>query len=135
MSTGRAASSSRWSAAARAGAALLILAVGGCTAMRPVKQPANYIEAVQPKLIRVTRTDGTKFNMIGAHLSGDTLMGFVQKPSGVMGEFEEMPLGDLQKVEAQQYAHGLTALAILGGVAAWAGITYVFIKSIESGSN
>jgi len=124
------------SRSAAAGAALLLfaLASGACTSMSPVKEPTNYIESVTPKMIRVTRTDGQKFTMIGAHISGDTLMGFTERPGGAMGEFTELPIGDVKVVEAQQYAHGKTALAIIGGVGAWALITYGYVKVIESNS-
>lgn len=135
MFTGRADSQRSWGAAARAGAALLIVALGGCTSMSPVKTPANYIESVQPKLVRVTRADGTRFNMTGAHLQGDTLMGFVVHEGGAMGEFTEMPLGDVKSVEAQQYAHGKTALAIMAGIGAWAVVTYVYVSIIENSTS
>ena len=135
MFTGRVDLQRGWSAAARAGAALLVLALGACTSMSPVKTPANYIESVQPKMVRITRNDGTRFNMIGAHLQGDTLMGFVVQPNGAMGEFTELPLGDAKVVEAQQYAHGKTALAIVGGIAAWAAITYAYVSIIESSTS
>lgn len=103
--------------------------------MSTVKTPANYIESVQPKLVRVTRSDGTRFNMTGAHLQGDTLMGFVVHPGGAMGEFTELPLGDVKQVEAQQYAHGKTALAIVAGIGAWAAITYTYVSIIESSTS
>ncbi len=100
--------------------------------MRPLSRPANYIEAVQPKLVRVTRTDGTRVLMTGARLQGDTLTGFIQRPSGAMGEFTEMPLTEVSTVEAQRYATGKTALAVAGALLAWAGITYAFVKHIEA---
>jgi hypothetical protein len=109
-----------------------MLVLAGCTTMRPVRRPANYIESVQPKLIRVTGHDGTRVLMTGAHLEGDTLMGFVARPGGAMGEFTEMSLRDVTMVEAQQYAGWKTAAAISGGLAAWAVITFAFVKYIEA---
>jgi hypothetical protein len=100
--------------------------------MRPVPRPANYIEAVQPKLIRVTRKDSTKVLMTGAHVQGDTLMGFVQRPGGAMGEFTEISLADVATVEAQRYATGKTMLAVAGGLVVWAGIAYAFVKYVEA---
>ena len=132
MHNGCADSNPRLGALARAGAALFIVILSGCTAMRPVK--TSYIESVQPKVVRIT--DGTgSYYMIGAHLQGDTLMGFVQRPGGAIGEFRELALGDVTKVEAQQYAGGKTVLAITGGILAWAGFTYLVIRQVESGGN
>ena len=111
---------------------MLALAVAGCTTMRPLARPANYIEAVQPTLVRVTRTDGTRLLITGARLQGDTLMGFAQRPSGAMGEFMEMPLTEVSTVEAQRYASGRTMLAVGGALLAWASITYGFVKYVEA---
>ena len=115
----------------RAGAVLLTMILGACTSLSPVKTPANYIESTQPKVVRITRTDGSKFLMVGAHLSGDTVMGFVQRPTCAIGEFQEFPLGDVKQVEGEQYAPGKTVLAILGGVGAWAALTAVVISRVE----
>jgi hypothetical protein len=100
--------------------------------MRLVPRPANYIEAVRPKLVRVTRKDSTKVLITGAHVQGDTLMGFIQRPGGAMGEFTEMPLAEVATVEAQRYATGKTMLAVTGGLLVWAGIAYGFVKYVEA---
>lgn len=130
MRYGRAATSPRLGFRARAGAALLVVIAAGCTSMSPVKQPQNYIESQQPKVVRITRNNGSKFMMVGARLSGDTLMGFVETKGGAVGEFTEFPFGEVTRVEAQQYAHGKTVLAILGGVLGWAALTAVVIHQV-----
>jgi hypothetical protein len=121
-------------AAVIAGGSLLVLAAGACTSMQTVKQPANYIEAASPKYIKITKSSGETVTMIGAHMSGDTVMGFVERPGGAIGEFTELPITDVTQVQAQQYAHGKTLLAILGAVGAWSLITYGYVKVIESNS-
>ena len=58
------------------GAAMLIAAATvGCTGMVRLKEPAHFIESAQPKLVRVTRADGTKLELVGARVWSDTLMG------------------------------------------------------------
>jgi hypothetical protein len=87
---------------------------------------------VRPKLVRVTRTDGTQVNVTGAHMEGDTLVGFVERPGGVMGEFTEIPLSDVSGVEAQQYASGKTALAVAAVLVGWAAFVYGVVKFVEA---
>ena len=70
-----------------AGIALALVALNGCVAMRRLKTPRNDLESLHPKVVRVTRQDGQRFIMIGAHLDVDTLMGFVQQTNGIH-EFE-----------------------------------------------
>ena len=114
---------------------MLSVFAAGCTSMSPVKQPENYIESQQPKVVRITRSNGSKFLMVGARLNGDTLMGFVETPGGAVGEFTEFPFGDVTRVEAQQYAHGKTVLAILGGVLGWAALTAIVIHQVTAVKN
>jgi hypothetical protein len=115
------------------GAAFLILAAGGCTALRPVKQPADYIESIQPKLVRVTKNDGSKFLMTGAHIENDTLMGFIQVKGEAVGTFDELPWTEVSKVEAQQWAGDRTLAAIAGGIIVWGGFTYLLIRHVNQG--
>jgi hypothetical protein len=103
---------------------VLALTLGACSAMKTIPAPARYIESVRPKLIRITQTDGQRYEMIGARVDGQEMMGFVQQPNGGLGEFREIPLSDIQKVEAQQYVHTLTALAVLSSFVAWGAITW-----------
>jgi hypothetical protein len=113
----------RW-VAPRLAITVLALTLGACSSMKTLKSPTSYVESVRPKLIRITQTDGQRFNMIGARIEGESVMGFVQEPNGVMGEFREVPFSDVRKVEAQQYVHTLTALAVLGSFVAWGALTY-----------
>ena len=99
-------------AVTRATAVTLCLALGACSSMKTLRTPGTYIESVRPKLIRITQTDGSRYFMIGARMDGDAVMGFVQERKSVMGEFREVPLADVAKVEAQQYVHTMTALAV-----------------------
>jgi hypothetical protein len=111
-----------WGAACRAGATLFLVMISGCVGMVRVKTPTNYLESSHPKVVRVTRQDGQRFIMIGAHLDADTLMGFVQQPNGIH-QFQELPLGEISKLEAEQRDPTRTGIAIGAGVvgfgAAW----------------
>ena len=121
-----------------AGAAIALLASSACTAMRPIKQPGDYIESVQPKLVRVTCNNGETFKMIGAHVDHDgpnqMIVGFVQPKDSAVGMFREVPLSTVSKVEAEQWASDRTALAITGGILAWIGFTYLVIHHADTGS-
>jgi hypothetical protein len=114
----------------RTGAALLLFVLGGCVTMHKVKTPQTYLESSHPKVVRVTRQDGQQFIMIGAHLEADTLMGFVQHPSGIH-EFEELPLGEVSKLEAEQRSGPRTALAIGAGVAGFSLAWYALYNQAE----
>jgi type IV pilus biogenesis protein CpaD/CtpE len=116
--------------ATRAAVAAAVL-LAGCTSMHKVKDPTSYITTVRPKMVRVTQKDGSKLSVIGAQMQGDTLYGFVDRPNGVMHEYTEIPLQDVTAVEAQQWAHGKTLLAVGGGLAASAGIIYLYVKQAE----
>ena len=109
------------------GAAVL----AACTSMHKVKDPTNYITTVRPKLVRVTEKDGSRLSVIGAQVQGDTIYGFVDRPHGVMHEYTEIPLQNVAQVEAQQWAHQKTLLAVGGGLAASAGIIYLYVKQAE----
>jgi hypothetical protein len=120
--------------AARVTMSVLFLLLGACTSMHTVPTPTRYIESVRPKLVRITQTDGSRFFMVGVRLQGDTVMGFVQDPKRPMGEFRELPVGSIAKLEAQQYVHTRTALAVLGGFAGWAVVTYLVVRHEDTQS-
>jgi hypothetical protein len=119
-----------WRAFGYAGMGLL--ALGGCTALRPVKEPGDYIESVQPKVVRLTKSDGSQIVMVGARLQNDTLMGFVAHRDTPVGVFEEVPFNDVAKVEAQQWAGDRTVVAITAGALVWAGFTYLVVRHVEN---
>lgn len=118
--------STRWSAAC-----LLLLGSVGCTGMVRLKTPASYIETAQPRLVRVTRPDGTRIEMIGARVWSDTLMGFVTHESGAIAEFREMPLAELTKVEAEARDPKRTAFMIGGAAAGFASAWYLFYLAAQ----
>jgi hypothetical protein len=115
-----------------AAAASLAISLGACSTMKAVPAPARYIEAERPKLLRLTQSDGSRVMMIGARMEGDTVMGFVQTSKTSLGEFREVPMQDITKVEAQQYTHTLTALAIMGAFVGWAAITYAVVRQVDT---
>ena len=108
-----------------------MLGATACTGMVRLKEPAHYIETAQPKLVRVTRTDGTKLDLVGARVWSDTLMGFVTYSGGVVAEFREMPLSELSKVEAEARDSRKTAFMIGGAAAGFAGAWYLFYVAAQ----
>jgi len=123
--------STRWRAIGATAVSVLALGVCGCTALRPVNAPGEYIESIRPKVVRITRSDGSQFLMVGARLENDTLMGFVAHKDEPVGVFEEMPFSDVSKLEAQQWASDRTVAAVTAGAVVWAGLSYLIIRHIE----
>jgi hypothetical protein len=115
---------------ARTGAAVLLLALGGCVGMVRVKKPSALVDTAHPKIVRVTPAGGATVIMVGAHLEHDTPMGFVQQPDGIH-QFQELSLGDVSKVEAELPSPVKTGLAIGAGVASFTTAWFLLYKQPE----
>ena len=113
----------------RAGALVSVVLLAGCSAMRPVQK--SYITTDQPKLVMVTRTDGSRVALVGARMVGDTVTGFTYDPQRPIGEYQEMPLSDIKVLEAQQYTWLRTGAVIGAGLVAWGGLTAFIIWEVE----
>ena len=106
-----------------------VLTLAGCSAMRPVR--ASYITSEQPKLVMITRTDGSRVALVGARVLGDTVIGFTFDPARPIGEYQELPLSEVKQVEAERYAWWRTTGMIGAGLVAWGGLTAFIIHEVE----
>jgi len=106
-----------------------VLTLAGCSAMRPVHM--SYLSTDQPKVVQITRTDGSRVTLVGARIMGDTLTGFALHPDRPVGEYEEMPLTDVKMLEAEQYTWWRTTGVIGAGLVAWGALTWFVIYEVE----
>jgi hypothetical protein len=113
---------------------LLAVALSGCTAMRGLKQPTDYIESVHPKLVRVTQSNGTKFFMTAPRVMRGMLMGFVKHPPDPVAEFEAVPFSAITRVEAQEPTPYRT-VGIVVGLGVGIGIVGEYLYQSSKGSN
>src|SRR5688572_14266204 len=93
---------------------LLILAtVMGCSTMQPVAQPREFMRSRKPKTVWITQESANTMVALNApQLVGDSLVGFIE------GEYVEIPMVQIQGIQAKQYARGRTVAFILGMTAA-----------------
>lgn len=119
-----------WRARGPSAAVLLLVSATACVGMVRVKKPVDYFGIAHPKIVRVTNPDGSRFIMVGAHLENDTLMGFVQRASGIH-QFEELSLTNISKVEAEQRDPKKTAVAISAGVIGFGAAWYALYRQAE----
>jgi hypothetical protein len=109
-------------------ALITLAAVAGCSTLRPVAEPAQYISEEHPDLVRVVNKQHGSVVMI-AHprVSGDSVIG---TRAGEMHQVA-VRLKDVHSVQAKRVSGGRTML-LLAGLAAAAGLTgYVISTSGE----
>jgi len=103
-------------------AATLVASILGCTTVRPVSNPAEFIPAKQPKLLWVTQQDGKSMLLVNARVEDNHIVG---QWRGRWEEEVRVPLTEAPQVEAKQIEVKRTAiltsvLAVTGGLAvAW----------------
>lgn len=89
----------------------LMVSLTGCSTLRPIAAPRQYITTERPARIWVTREDGSRVAMDTPRLLGDTLVGWVD------GRYVEILLPDRSQVLGRQPAAGRTVFLISGVVA------------------
>jgi hypothetical protein len=94
-----------------------------CVTMRPVSAPASFIPAHRPQHVRIIAR-GQVMLLSQPRLIGDTLTGWAH------GEYQELLLSDVQRVEAPQPAPVRTVLVV---TAAAAGVATLIISTRGSG--
>jgi hypothetical protein len=100
----------------RATSLLILVTVTGCSTMRPVAQPREFMRTRKPGTIWVTRqATPAMFEVSAPQLVGDSLVGFVE------GEYVEIPFNQVEAIQAKQYSRGRTMTFILGITAATVG--------------
>jgi hypothetical protein len=108
--------------------AVLIASLAGCSTLRPVTTPQEFIPAARPDRIWVTRADNSKLMMEGPRLLGDTLVGWVA------GRYQEILLPETRFMSVRQPAPKRTAFLIAGGVIVGAGLLYLLAGNGLGGS-
>ena len=92
---------------------LILVTVTGCSTMQPVARPREYFQGRKPKTVWITKESAnTMIAVTAPQLVGDSLVGFIE------GEYVEIPMGEVQGIQAKQYARGRTVGFILGMTAA-----------------
>lgn len=101
-----------------------LLLVNGCTSIRPVTSPADFLTRHNPDRVRVV-TNGEVLVFSSPFLRRDTVYGFNE----IDREDARLPLSALQHMEARQVDRTRTVLLVGGAAAvATAGIV-MFAKS------
>jgi len=106
---------------------VLALALPACTSWQVgTPTPADYVSTKHPDLVRVTRTDGSRFDLRSPKVEGDSLVGLVGGgfAPGDSTRYSSVLLSDVQSVESQHAETGAT-LALIGGVMFAVGIIAV----------
>jgi hypothetical protein len=91
----------------------------GCTALREIP-PAEYVDRVPNHPVRVLTGDGLKYELDGASLEGDTLVGYRRKDTeGTVDEFHtvRLPLDQVTSIATRRIDWYRTGM-IGGGIAA-----------------
>ncbi len=117
----------RYGPVRRAVCSALIVSLTGCTTLRPVAAPQQFIPVEQPTQIWLTRPDSTKLLIEGPRFVNDTLVGFVR------GEYREFAPGDLREVRVRQPAPRRTAFLVGTAVALGAVLISVLASSGPGG--
>ncbi len=99
----------------------------GCTSLREIP-PADYVEQVPRKPVRVVTLDSLKYELDSATISGDTLIGYRRKDvEGPVDEFftVKVPLDQVRTISSRRidwYRTGLIGGVVVGAVVV-AGVT------------
>jgi hypothetical protein len=97
----------------------LFAATLGCTTLRPVARPQEFIPSRRPDRIWVTRADNSKIVLDGPRLLGDTLVGWFR------GDYQEILLLETRMITVRQPAGRRTALLV--GTLAVVGVALIAV--------
>ena len=99
---------------------MLSLSLAACTYWQAGSpNPAEFISEKQPEKVRVTRADGSKFELRHPTILGDSLVGTVGGglvPEDILRSLATM--SDVQRVEVKKTSVGKTVALVGVGVAA-----------------
>ena len=87
-------------------AALIAASLVGCTVIRPVRHPADYIQAKHPHRVLVTRSDDSIVTLVHPTITADSIVGF----DGTRDV--RLPLTDLKTVEVRCFDGEGTGLIV-----------------------
>jgi hypothetical protein len=106
--------------------AALILGAVGCTVVRPVSQPAQYIPQNNPDVVVVVYKDRSQVPVVQPRMNGDTLVG----TWAGLGEPVVVPMDQVERIEARQKDKKRTTLLIAGVTAATVAGVWAFTQLI-----
>jgi hypothetical protein len=119
------------SGTARRGAALLLLTLGaGCRSWQPVLPPLAGAPS-RPTRVRVTRADGSRVELVGASVRGDTLYG--ERRGGAApgrGAVAAVPLDSVRRLEARGVSGARTGTLAAGVLLGLAAVVYLFAYTV-----
>jgi hypothetical protein len=95
---------------ARVGMVALVLAAAGCSTLQPVREPAQFIPAMHPKVVFVTYKNRSIIEVAQPRMSGDTIHGTLQGHSTPIA----VPLRQIQSIAALQHNKKRTIIMIAG---------------------
>lgn len=103
-----------------------LLSTLGCATLQPLKEPAQFIAAENPKLVYVTYKNRTVEGVAQPRVSGDSLFGALQ---GNPSHRVAVPLSQVQLMRAKQPDGTRTAMLIAGLAVFTAANVYMFAKT------
>jgi hypothetical protein len=109
-------------------AAVLLGAMVGCTAVRPVAAPASFIPEEQPEQVWVASEEGETFALLRPQIRGDSVTGILAGTN----EPITVPLDSSHRVFAKQNSPSKTA-QLVGSMGLLAGLTVLGFAIGESG--
>ncbi len=92
----------------RSVAVVLLWAISGCTAVRPVMAPAPFISDKHPRVVYVVDKDGRLFTIAEPRLQGDSVVGVSAQLDHAVG----LPLDRVQQVQASQVSRARTVVLV-----------------------
>jgi hypothetical protein len=108
-----------------------MVAATGCSALRPVSKPAEFVAEQQPELVRVVeKQNGAVLLLVNPTLNGDTLIGM--RPEG--RHRVALPLDQIHSLSARRI-HGPRTALLLGAMAALTGLTTYAILTNGADNN
>jgi hypothetical protein len=110
--------------------AVVLLATAGCTSVRPLWEPEEFLARAKPSLVYVTQRDRVTVAIANPSLVGDTLRGTAPGE----GRAVAVPWDQVVDVAAPRIHTGRTALVISGVTVFSALAVYAFVQS-SNGNN
>jgi hypothetical protein len=104
----------------------IVLGTLGCATLQPLREPAQFIAAQNPKVVYVTYKNRTVEGIVQPRVSGDSLYGALHNSPG---HRVAVPLSQVQLVRALQPDKKRTTMLIAGLAVFAATSVYVLAKT------
>jgi len=115
--------------------AFLVATLACCTSWGRSGPFSSDLLAKRPSRLRVTLTDGRRFELLRPAARGDTLVGDTLASRGYDNYFRQhvaVPFAAVASVSERRYSGGRTALLGVGIVAGIAGVTALVLEGISN---